>query len=186
MTRSNAEFGAGSSRPVYSGPGLAESQSHGWMTHSIADNPGSFTGEEPGLKWNRYTALVPVHHLVRFAEYDRAGSQGFDSSKDNIDKIANDLKEQGVDGLREPVSLNYDHNLRWGVLTEGNHRLAAAVKAGITHIPVTVHTRGSEASNKRKGVGAPLHMDTRLHEEKYNYHPSIVHPGNFQEFEGAR
>lgn len=171
--------------PTYTGPGLATHENGGWRTHAIADN-GSLKGDEPGYKWGRYVALVPVHQLMRYKEYDRTGAQGYANSKENINNIANDLSTHGIDGLREPVHLNYDHNLRWGVLTEGNHRLAAALQAGVTHIPVMVHTRGSEASNKQKGVGAPLHMDTRLHEEDYDYHPSIVHPGNFQEFEGAR
>jgi hypothetical protein len=174
-----------SARPVYSGPGLAEQQPNGWMTHAISEN-GSLTGEEPGMQWNRYTALVPGHQLLRFREYDREGSQGFSNSQENIRGIAKDLSAQGVKGLREPVSLEYDHENNWGVVTEGNHRLAAAVQAGLTHIPVTIHARADHSTNKKNGVGAPLHMDTRIRHEGHGYHPSILHPGNFQEFEGAR
>lgn len=171
--------------PTYSGPGLATHENGGWSTHAIADN-GSLKGDEPGYKWGHYAALVPVHQLMRYKEYDRAGAQGFRNSGEIINNIAKDLSTHGIEGLREPVHLNYDHANKWGVLTEGNHRLAAAIKAGMSHIPVIIHARGELLRDKRNGVGAPLHMDTRLHEEDYGYHPSIVHPGNFQEFEGAR
>ena len=171
--------------PTYTGPGLATHENGGWSTHAIADN-GSLKGNEPGYKWGRYAALVPVAHLMRYKEYDRAGAQGYSNSKENINNIANDLSTHGIGGLREPVHLNYDHDRKWGVLVEGNHRLAAALQAGVSHIPVIVHARADLFKDKHNGVGAPLHMDTRLHEEAYDYHPSIVHPGNFQEFESAR
>jgi hypothetical protein len=172
--------------PTYTGPGLATHENGGWRTHAIADNGNSLKGDEPGYKWGRYAALVPVHQLLRYREYDRAGAQGYSNSKENINNIAQDLSAHGIDGLREPVHLKYDHDRKWGVLTEGNHRLAAAIQAGVTHLPVIVHARGGLEEEKRSRVGAPLHMDTRLHEEDVDYHPSTVHPGNFQEFEGAR
>ena len=173
------------SAPTYFGKGRAERNAGGWRTQAIADN-GSLTGKEPGAKWSRYTALVPVHQLMRYREYDRTGAQGFSDSQSRVNDIAKDLSTHGVNGMNESVHLTYDHARKWGVLVEGNHRLAAAIQAGVSHIPVTIHARADHFANKSNGVGAPLHMDTRLHEEDVDYHPSIVHPGNFQEFEGAR
>ena len=173
------------STPTYSGPGLARPETGGWAAHAIGDN-NTFKGDEPGLQWGRYTALVPVHQLLKFREYDRTGAMANNWSKDTINSIANDVASKGPQGLNESVHLNYDHDNKWGVLVEGNHRIAAAVKAGVTHIPVTIHARGELGDYKDKSVGAPLHMDTRLREEHFGFHPSIVHPGNFQEFEGAR
>jgi len=156
-----------------------------WMKHAIGDN-GSITGEEPGAKWNRFTALVPVHQLAHYQEFNRAGSDGFSSSKKTIEDITNDLVSKGVNGIREPLHITYDHDAKWGVLVEGNHRLAAALRAGVSHLPVIIHGRADHWANKKNGIGHPLHMDTRLHEIDTGYHPSVIHPGNFQEFEGSR
>lgn len=184
MGANNAEFHGGTNRPVYSGPGLAGRGANSWRAHAIGDN-NSLKGDEPGAKWGSYTALVPVHQLLPYREYDRTGNQGFSNSKDTINDIAKDLSTHGAHGMQNAVQLNYDHDRKWGVLVEGNHRLEAAIQAGITHIPVTVLGRANHMANKHNGVGAPLHMDTRLNEEG-GYHPSSIHPGNFQEFEGAR
>jgi len=185
MGANNADFHEGTNKPVYSGPGLAGRGSNNWRTHAIADN-GSLKGDEPGAKWGHYAALVPVHQLLKYQEFDRTGSQGFSASKKTIDGIANDLSAGGIGGLREPLHITYDHDRKWGVLVEGNHRLAAAIQAGVSHLPVIIHGRGEHFANKQNGVGAPLHMDTRLHEEDTEYHPSVIHPGNFKEFESAR
>jgi len=182
MSRNN-EFETGSG-PVYTGPGVASLG--GWQTHSISHN-GSLTGSEPGMKWDRYTALVPVSTLSKYMDFDRAGSEGYGrGSADTINSIAEDLRKGGVNALREPLTINYDHNLKWGYLGEGNHRLAAAIQAGITHLPIRIDARSYAERKKDEGRGAPLHMDNRLHEEQTDYWPANVHPGNFLEFEGAR
>jgi hypothetical protein len=183
MTRNTDDFQAGSG-PVYTGKtGVAPVG--GWGTHSISHN-GSLTGSEPGMKWDRYTALVPVNTLAKYRDFDRAGSEGFSTSPDTINRIADELRKGGVGAIREPLIISYDHNLKWGYLGEGNHRLAAAIQAGITHLPVQIHTRSSAEQKRRQRRGAFLHMDNRLHEEKTDYWPANVHPGNFLEFEGAR
>lgn len=183
MTR-NEEFQSGSG-PVYTGnTGVAGIG--GWGTHSIAHN-GSLTGSEPGMKWDRYTAMVPVSTLSKYMDFDRAGSDSHGSTSiDTINSIAEELRKGGADAIREPLIISYDHNLKWGYLGEGNHRLAAAIQAGVTHLPVTVHTRAYGERKKRERRGARLHMDNRLHEEQTDYWPANVHPGNFLEFEGAR
>jgi hypothetical protein len=121
-----------------------------------------------------------------FREYDRQGVDAHSDSEDTINEIASDLSRRGVEGIEEPLHLTYDHKNNWAYLGEGHHRLAAAIKAGVTHLPLVIHADANLSDRKARLSGAPLHMDTRLHEEAYNYHPSAVHPGNFQEFEGAR
>lgn len=185
MPANNADFFSGSDAPVYSGPGLA-GKVGSWQDFAIGDN-GSLKGNEPGLKWGRYTALIPVSQLVHYREYNRKSySQRLSDSSDRINEIAQDLTEKNPNAFREHVHLVYDHARKWAYLSEGNHRLAAAIQAGVTHIPVTVSARGNCEDEQRRGVGAPLHMDVRLHEEATGYHPSSIHPGNFQEFEGTR
>jgi hypothetical protein len=122
---------------------------------------------------------------MQYREYDRAGDERQNTSAQRIDSIAKDLREGGVNALREPLEIQYDHKMDWGVLVEGNHRLAAAQKAGITHLPVAI-TRGGDHWDKMKNrIGAPLNVDRRI-VDKSGYMPATIHPGNFQQFEGAR
>ena len=181
MTLNPAQFG---DRPVYHGGGIAEPGK--WERVSLGHRYGQDTSSEPGARWGRNIALVPVSILQRYVEVDRQGKDAFDNSAKTIDSIANDLQKGGVNALNSSLSLAYDHDSKWGYLAEGHHRLAAAIKAGITHLPVGVYGNHSDLSRwKRQGLGAPLHLDNRM-VEKGGYFPSDMHPGNFQEFEGAR
>jgi hypothetical protein len=163
-----------------------------WSKVALSERSPEEAKDEPGRKWGKYTALVPVHQLARFREYNRTGQHAQKngslmsdvSSKDRISSIAKDLKEGGVNAMREPLSLDYSHEHKWGHLSEGHHRLEAAIQAGVTHVPVQVY----QAKHlDRTHAGAPLHMDNRMQEPgSHGYFPSNLHPGNFQEFEGAR
>jgi hypothetical protein len=183
-------------RPVYSGPGLAGfGRAFRWNKYALSERKPDEIKGEPGARWGRDVALVPVSKLNRYREYDRTGAQAHPDSEQIINSIADDLRKGGVNAMREPVYLDYNHETNYAYLGEGHHRLEAAKRAGLTHIPVRVI--GSvypERFEKRKSLfrGAPLHMDTRLVEgdgvSKRNdgYWSNMIHPGNFQEFEGAR
>lgn len=184
MSRSE-EFHVAHNGPQYSGTqGVAPNNN--WRTHSIGENPELRGKNAPGERWDRYTALVPVHQLAKYMEYDRTRDHANPNSQATIDSIADDLRKGGVNALREHVSLDYDHTRKWGVLTEGNHRVQAAIKAGIGYIPVSIYgNQGNLERHITRGVGAPLHLDNRM-VERGGYYPSRTHPGNFQEFEGTR
>ena len=154
-----------------------------WSTHALSERKD--TSEEPGSRWDRYTALVPINKIAKFAEYDRT-RQGLGHSAQTIHDISNDLKEGGPNAIREPLWMKYDHQNKWGVLVEGNHRLAAAMKAGVTHLPVALTAGADLGHHKARYIGSSLHLDNRLVEKNSGYMPSDVHPGNFQEFEGLR
>ena len=174
-----------SSTPDYdSATGLADIGE--WGQHAIGEQSNRDRSENPGLKWDRYTAVVPVDIISRFAEFDRTKEeQAQSTSKETIDSIAKDLEEGGTEAIREPLWIKYDHKNKWGVLVEGNHRLAAALKAGVSDLPIVVTTGADLSSNKQKGVGAELNIDNRI-VETGGYMPSDVHPGNFKQFEGYR
>lgn len=167
--------------PQYDGEGKASIG--GWTTHALGERHGDI--DEPGRKWDRYTALVPVEKLAKFAEYDRT-RQSMGHSAQTIDSIASDLRAGGHDAIREPLWMKYDHKNNWGVLVEGNHRLAAAIKAGVTHLPVAITTGANLGEHKKTNIGSDLHVDNRIVEKETGYMPSTVHPGNFKQFEGAR
>lgn len=156
-----------------------------WREHAIGEDDTRTRKDNPGLKWDRYTAVVPVSEVSKFAEFDRNTQEKFSDSKDIIDSIAEELREGGVEALKDALWIKYDPKNKWGVLVEGNHRLAAAVKAGITEIPVSITTGADLADNKNKNIGSRLDIDNRI-VETTGYMPSDVHPGNFKQFEGYR
>lgn len=156
-----------------------------WREHAIGEDETRTRKDNPGLKWDRYTAVVPISELSKFAEFDRNTQEKSSDSKDIIDSIAEELREGGVEALRDALWIKYDPENKWGVLVEGNHRLAAAIKAGITEIPVSITTGADLADNKNKNIGSRLDIDNRI-VETTGYMPSDVHPGNFKQFEGYR
>lgn len=188
MTLNPSQFGA---TPVYTGPGLAKSRSD-WEQASLAerrwDDRAHAAAEEPGARWGHDVALVPVSQLAKYTEFDRNVTPKWskEDSESTINSIANDLRKGGVNALHGPVIMTYSHKSRWGYIGEGNHRIAAAIRAGISHLPVRVAgTRYDLEEEKRRGVGSAMHLDNRVVEEG-GYFPQDLHPGNFKEFEGAR
>lgn len=188
MTRSNAELFAGADKPDYSDRGEAGiATPMSWRTVSLAEHGTERNSNDPGLKWGSDVALVPVHQLLGYRALDRRGIHNRGDSTENISAIANDLKAKGVEGMKSPLYLLYNHEQKWAYLGEGHHRLEAAVQAGISHVPVHIlrASSGEISEQKSRGLGAPLHLDNRV-VEIGGYMPSYMHPGNFQEFEGAR
>jgi len=175
--------------PKYEGSeGLSNGPSL-WRKVSLAERKHSTELEqEPGYRWGRDTALVPIHSLLKYRELDRESEHAHSHSPGTIDSITSDLKQGGVNALREPIYLLYNHQQHWGWIGEGHHRLIAAQRAGLTHIPVRVMLgyKGEAEGRRLKGRGAPMHLDNRLVEKNTGYIPATLHPGNFQEFEGAR
>lgn len=176
-----------SDRPVYTGSGLANNSSD-WSRVSLAERRTTEASKEPGARWGFDVALVPVAQLAKYVEFDRTTQPSWSKeySDETINSIADDLRKGGVNALRDTAIMSYSHKSRWGYVHEGNHRIAAALRAGITHMPVRITRTSSDMSHERsKGIGAPLHLDNRV-VEKGGYIPSYLHPGNFKEFEGAR
>jgi hypothetical protein len=98
------------------------------------------------------TAQVPVSTLLRYREYDRNIRPG---DVQNVEQIMKWMQEKSP--MHDPLRIYYSHPSKWGHLAEGNHRLAAAVRLGITHLPVIVHyNKYEEEERKAKGIGAPL------------------------------
>lgn len=185
MSRSE-EFGAGHGGPVYHGEGLAGyGQDYNWSKHALTERPHEERKHEPGYSYGKDVAMVPTSQIARFREYNRGGSQGFSNSKENIEGIKKDLEIGGPKAMKEPIWVDYDHEHKWGYVSEGNHRIEAAIQAGVSHVPVRM-IRGSGVERRKKsGIGAPLHLDNRI-VENTGYMPGQLHPGNFQEFEGNR
>lgn len=119
--------------------------------------------------------MVPTSVMKRFMEFDRTNpneSTG-DRSTEVIEGIKRDI--QGGGGIHEPIILDYNHETGMGHISEGNHRLAAALATGVTHVPVRVY-RGRRTGNRE----APLTLTTDFG-DRHGYIPSGMHPYHFAE-----
>ena len=144
-------------------------------------------GHLPGDESHSVTAMVPVHKLVPFKELNRLGKEGYSSSKETINSIAQDIHEGK--GIKNPIMLAYDHDAKWGYIGEGHHRLEAAIQAGATHVPVTIYRqRGGMSERRKEGKGSHLSMITDFGDDKSagwsdgKYVPSNIHPYHFKQF----
>lgn len=133
-------------------------------------------------KWGKNVALVDLDTLFKYMHVDRTdpGKQVAGYSDANIEALAKEMKEKGVYGLNQALVLEWDPKGGWAYLVEGNHRLAAAKKAGLTELPVAVY-QGMELSGfKRQGIGAPLHLN-----DSPEFLPDIANPSRFRELENS-
>jgi hypothetical protein len=143
-------------------------------------------GHLPGDAHNSITAMLPISELKRYKELDREGTHSYGKySEETINNIASEVKSGGV--IKEPLILEHNTESQWGYLGEGHHRLAAAEKAGLTHVPVTIYSSGYAGdvnSHKKKGLGAPLTLMNPRQWDPRNtgYQPKELHPGHFKEF----
>lgn len=81
-----------------------------------------------------YFEYVPLEEIEKYKEFDRETQIRFDKSElDNLTKI---IAEKGI---THPITLQVYGN--YGIIPEGNHRIAAAKRLGIKNIPVKVEVR---------------------------------------------
>jgi len=129
------------------------------------------------------TGMVSVHALRPLMEFDRLGEHAHSNSREVVNSIAADIKSGK--GITNPIMVAYDHKNKWGYIGEGNHRMAAAIQAGATHVPVTVYRQGNLAEHKEQGIGGHLAMMTdfgRGTPQTEDYVPTNIHPGHFKQF----
>jgi len=165
MTLNPAQFGV----PVPKGTNIERSGGNG---HIDGDDSRSVT------------KMVPISVVKRYREYDREGKQSHGPlSEETISNITNDLKSGGV--IKTPLSIYHSDAHNWGYLAEGHHRLIAAERAGLTHVPVyvgSVEHGAGEAERKKNGIGAPLHLTSDFSPiPGQKYVPPKVHPEHFRE-----
>jgi len=88
--------------------------------------------------WAQHTAWVKPYALL-----PHQGNELRDM--DTVRDITADLKEGR--GIREPLWLEWSPDSYRAKLGEGNHRLHAAIAAGISHVPVVGYKTHSISSN---------------------------------------
>ena len=117
-----------------------------------------------GPQWKRYENAeeVPVSVLQRM----RGNNLRYD-----VDELAEDLKQRG---FQEPGIIQYSQKSRTALLGEGNHRLAAAIEAGMTHMPVRVIRYNME------GPGVPVRGYAP---DRSGYVPGDLKPSQIMDWE---
>ena len=153
---------------------------------NVAQRASGGKGHIEGDESRSVVGMVPTNALRSLMEFDRAGRHADPSSKETIDNIASDIKSGK--GITNPIMVAYDHKNKWGYIGEGNHRLAAAIQAGASHVPVTVYRQPGLGERKESGVGGHLAMVTDFTEPHHrqitgeDYVPTNIHPAHFKQF----
>ena len=124
-------------------------------------------------------AMLPIEEVEKFVVLDREGEDNIGNSKETIAKIQKELEDGG--SIREPLYIDYDSEFNWGVLSEGHHRLAAARKAGLTHVPVRMYRAyGRNGSDKKRGLGSDLTFTPGV--DQFGWEPQSAHASFFDQF----
>jgi hypothetical protein len=76
---------------------------------------------------------VAIADLKRFVEIDRNAVPKGGGLSTDLAQLAEDIK---ANGIQQPLTMEVDKRTGTALLTDGNHRLAAAEQAGLTHVPV--------------------------------------------------
>jgi hypothetical protein len=108
--------------------------------------------------YGRFVEWLPTELVMKFREYDRE-----DGDADYLDGLTEKIKREG---FKEPFLLEYSRSTRTALLTEGNHRLAVAVRLGWPEVPVRVYRREG-AFNRGAGVPVPGFDETPYWNEDY-------------------
>jgi hypothetical protein len=140
----------------------------------ISGGMGHLEGDES----RSIVGMVPTSVMKRFREFDRTNTSEStgERSAGVIEGIKNDIANGG--GIHEPIVLDYNHETGMGHISEGNHRLAAAMAANVSHVPVRVYRGNRTGKNE-----APLTL-TNDFGDKHGYVPSQMHPHHFAELKG--
>lgn len=145
------------------------------------------TWNAPGKPYAKIAEMVPVAWLKKLKGNDLRGDPniGYDPDKDDwergtMDDLVYSLKNRGV---QEPVMIIVGLRDGYAYVGEGNHRIEAAIKAGIKELPtrVVVYDKAkqhSEIGQYSHDVRNDLTWDTEqlgyMPEEKYFQKPSQV------------
>lgn len=81
------------------------------------------------------TELVRVDDIVPLREIDRNVTPKVPGDTAHLDALAEDIR---VNGFKEPITVVYDPDLGRVMVTDGDHRLAAAQRLGLENVPVRV------------------------------------------------
>lgn len=155
----------------YDGSPERAQERHDERTQMVHHQVGEPFTDGRKVGWVKTEALLP------YREYDRRGAEAHEDSHERIDAIKDDIKPGGP-GWTDPISLSYHHDSHRALVDEGNHRLQAALEAGVSHVPVTVNRTSSTGRRGRDPYRLALwgRSQVRTRADKYDYVPGQMHP----------
>jgi len=132
----------------------------------------------PNMENTYGVALVKTDYIKKFIEFDRAGLEATPGySAETIAKITDDLKSGK--GFSNPLVLEYyvsDSGELLLKLGEGNHRLQAALNAGLDSVPVAI-VKAYKSTKNLKGTG----ITSKIIPDKMGYIPGNPNPRDLLE-----
>lgn len=137
----------------------------------------------PRMQSTNGVALVKTDFVKKFIEFDRTGLEGYpDYSAKTIAEITDDLKSGK--GFTDPLILEYYVNDSGELLLklgEGNHRLQAALKAGIDSVPVAI-VKAYKSTKNLKHTG----LVSKIIPDRMGYIPGNPNPRNLLEADAMK
>lgn len=145
-------------------------------------------GHLEGDKSESATGMVRTERLIPLMEHQRLGRDAQPHSSERVNEIRGDIRSGK--GINNPIMVAYDHANKWGVVGEGHHRLEAAMREGVSHVPVTVFRQPGLGDRKENFAGNHLAMTTNFtdkgsYDERMGkeYVPTNIHPAHFKQFQ---
>jgi len=126
----------------------------------IIEHPKEFSAES-----DKYFEYVPLNEIEPYKEQDREIIRKYDKSY--LDEVTEDIK---TNGIKRPINLEVYSGK--GLVTEGNHRIAAAKRLGLKYIPVRVIDRYKDFGSINKHLAVKL-PDSIPHWRYQREHPEI-------------
>lgn len=112
---------------------------------------------------------VDINIIKRFREFDRllVPKYSKEDSDETIDNLVSDIK---LNGIKSPLILDYFMYDNKALLIEGNHRLNAAILAGLKEVPVRV------VRSKRDAPAKAISVRGFIKKHEHQHIPSDLKP----------
>lgn len=112
------------------------------------------------IRADKFVEFVPTEELLKFREFDRRETPKH-SEDDSHETIERFKKEFLKTGIEEPLEITYYAKNKMVLLTDGNHRLSAAVELSMPYLPVVVVSTDEpiDESKKYKAIPVPGYSD---------------------------
>lgn len=123
---------------------------------------------------DEFCELVPVEELIKMRDFDRRVTYKY--SREDTDATIEKLKKSILEtGILSPVKIDYYQYDKIVLMTEGNHRLNAAIDLGLQYYPATVYRLKMEYPKSKNGKGLKVQG---YQPDEFGYVPGNMKPSD--------